>query len=88
MNFKEVKESPEENQGDLSKKKHQFSGVKFYAGECGDHYCPGHTDFYVICTCGFVGDIHDYSPSKSEDAVIAKHRQAVTEYHLKLSFKR
>ncbi len=32
---------------------HKFTWTEKYSGTCGDHYCPGHYDKIVTCTCGY-----------------------------------
>ncbi len=84
MNFKEQKKHPKETKGDLGQKKHILSGIQCYDGACGDHCHLGHTSFFVKCSCGFRERAGD--SMSGIDPLVKKHRRAVTEHHLGLSF--
>jgi hypothetical protein len=83
MEFKDKKKAPKEKTGDLSRKKHVFSSCSVDFGQCDSHGCTGHRRYYVTCSCGYAEDV---LYADSIDAAILKHRLAVAEHHLGLSF--
>jgi len=83
MNFKIRKKHPKEADGNLKPTRHYYSGIRVDDGECGDHYCDGHTSYFVKCSCGFARQVGDRE-SPEEDML--DHRMAVIEYHLGLRF--
>jgi len=84
MEFKEKKKHPKTSDGDLLNKTHVFSGIRVDDGECDDWHCTGHASFFVTCSCGYADDISGVSDT--EDAIL-RHRLAVIEFQLGLSFK-
>ena len=83
MRFVSRKKQPKESEGVLKPTRHHFSGVHVDEGDCGDHYCSGHSSMSVKCSCGFVQRVtgHDHA-----EEVMRSHRMAVVEYHLGLVF--
>lgn len=52
-------------------------------GLCEDTYCTGHSDEYLVCSCGHESKV--FFP-KNKDSVIIEHRLQVIQDHLGLSF--
>lgn len=70
--------------GNLKKKIHVLKCWRA-KDECDHHYCTGHTNFAIICSCGFISRIG--SPTSSAAEVIQDHKLNVTAYHLGLIFQ-
>lgn len=51
-------------------------------GYCGSHYCGGHWDHYIVCSCGF--EEQYYGEFKK---AIAAHKEAVLSEALGVTFK-
>jgi hypothetical protein len=83
MRFVSKKRSPKESEGVLKPTRHHFSGVHVDTGDCGDHYCPGHSNLFLKCSCGFTQRVVG---SEHAEEVKREHRMAVVEYHLGLVF--
>ena len=85
IQYTEVEELPEHREGFLAATHHRFTGVSKFEDDCGSHGCTGHTYRKLVCTCGLVVSVSDYS--ESEQAAIRNHKNAVIEHHLGLVFE-
>jgi hypothetical protein len=51
--------------------KHKFTTKREYTGTCGDHYCPGHYELQVKCSCGWKKTVHE---GTDLDKLLLQHR--------------
>jgi len=68
MKCTEVDKFPINVEGDLTKNKHVFSKLQRSIDDCGSHGCTGHSDYRLICSCGYVG--YEKSADQHKKAVI------------------
>lgn len=61
---------------------HEIKSVDRDFGYCGSHYCTGHWDHYIVCSCGFEEEYYgDFIEA------VAAHKEAVISKVLDITFK-
>lgn len=61
---------------------HKMKSDRRDFGYCGSHYCTGHWDYYIVCSCGFEDEYYgDFSKA------VAVHKETVLSKALDITFK-
>lgn len=54
---------------------HEFKWTAVDVGDCGSHGCSGHTDYTVICKCGWTKKYKgEYFGRPKEEDIMLQHR--------------